>query len=365
MAGVAGAPELARVAGEFALAGALREARAHGRGRIHQTWLVVCDGGRRYVLQRLNAHVFPDLDAVMANVVRVTGHLERALARPGAPDLRPLRMVPTRAGASWLREPGGGGWRAYEFVEGTLTLERAETPDQAYQAALAFGAFAALLADLPPPPLHETIPDFHDTAARVRALREVARRDPLGRVAGARRELEALLANAGLARRVPALARERGLRLRVVHNDTKLNNVLFDAAGARAVCVIDLDTVMPGHLAYDFGDLVRSATNAEPEDGSDPARAALRLPVFEALARGYLEGAGPVLDAADRESLRFAGPLLAFEVAVRFLTDHLAGDTYFRSARPGQNLERCRVQLALLVSMQSQADAMARALERA
>jgi hypothetical protein len=355
---------LAAIAAQFAVEGRVVEARRHGRGRIHETWLVLCDGGRRYVFQQLNARVFRDLDAVMENIARVTAHLERGLARAPTPALRPLRVVPTCGGASWLSQPPAGGWRAYEFVEGTATLERAETPEQAYQAARAFGAFAALLADLPPPPLRETISGFHDTAARVRALREAAGRDPHSRVAGARRELDLALANAELAERLPALVRAGRLRLRVVHNDTKLNNVLFDAATGCAACVIDLDTVMPGYLAYDFGDLVRSAGNAAPEDGADPAQAKLRLPLFEAIARGYVEGAGPVLDAGDRASLLFAAPLITFEIAVRFLTDHLAGDTYFRVARPGQNLERCRVQLALLASMQAQAEAMARCLER-
>jgi aminoglycoside phosphotransferase (APT) family kinase protein len=267
-------------------------------------------------------------------------------------------------GQSWLRQPGGG-WRAYEYVEGTVTLERAETPEQAYQAALAFGAFSALLCDLPDPPLHETIPGFHDTLGRVHALADAIRRDPQGRVAGAEAEIGALAGHWELARRMPALARSGGLRLRVVHNDTKLNNVLFDAASGRAACVIDLDTVMPGYLAYDFGDLVRSAANAAPEEGADPARAELRMPIFEALANGYLEGTRGMLDAADRESLAFAGPLLAFEVAVRFLTDHLCGDAYFRVAHPGQNLERCRVQLALLASMRARERDMARSLERA
>jgi hypothetical protein len=358
------AGEVARVAEEFALSGAFARAQRHGHGRIHETWLVACAGGRRYVLQRLNARVFRDLDAVMENVVRVSTHLDRVLARPGAPPLRPLRVVPTRSGESWLREPGGG-WRAYEYVEGSRTLERAERPEQAYEAARAFGAFAALLADLPAPPLRETIPGFHDTAARVRALRSAAERDAVGRLSDVRPELERLLASEELAERIPRLVRSGGLSLRVVHNDTKLNNVLFDAASGRAACVIDLDTVMPGYLAFDFGDLVRSATNAAPEDGADLAQVAMRLPMFEALARGYVEGAGPVLDAADRESLVFAGPLLAFEVALRFLTDHLEGDVYFRVTRPGENLARARVQLALLASMQSQADAMARCLARA
>ena len=357
--------EVEAAAAQFALEGRLANARRHGQGRIHQTWLVECDSGRRYVLQQLNAHVFRDLDAVMENVVRVTAHLERRLAQSGAPLLRPLRVVPTRAGASWLREAGAGGWRAYEYVEGTVTLERAETPEQAHAAALAFGRFSALLADLPDPPLHETIPAFHDTVGRVRALAHAIDRDPRGRVAAAEPEIAALAQHWELAERMAALTRSGRLPLRVVHNDTKLNNVLFDAATGRAACVIDLDTVMPGYLAYDFGDLVRSAGNAAPEEGADPALAELRMPVFEALASGYLEGTRGMLRDADRESLAFAGPLLAFEVAVRFLTDHLEGDVYFRVAHPGQNLERCRLQLALLASMRARSREMARCLERA
>jgi len=355
--------EIASAAERFALDGRMSDARRHGRGRIHQTWLVECDSGRRYVLQCLNSHVFRDLDAVMQNVVRVCAHLERRLSGRGAPGLQPLRLVPTRAGASWLCQQGGG-WRAYEYVEGTRTLERADTPDQAYQAALAFGRFAALLADLPDPPLHETIPGFHDTVARGFALADAVERDTQGRVSGAEREIAALAGHWDLALRIPALCRAGRLQRRVVHNDTKLNNVLFDERTGRAACVIDLDTVMPGYLAYDFGDLVRSAGNSAPEEGADPASAELRMPIFEALAEGYLEGARDVLDAADRESLAFAGPLLAFEVAMRFLTDHLEGDRYFRVANAGQNLERARVQLALLASMRARSTEMERALVR-
>jgi aminoglycoside phosphotransferase (APT) family kinase protein len=356
---------LLAAAAEFEISGRVVEQCRHGQGRIHESWLVVCDTGRRYVFQRLNAGVFRDLGAVMENIARVTEHLGRALARSSAPALRPLRMVPVRSGASWLALPEGGGWRAWEFVEGTLALERAETPDQAYQAARAFGSFAALLDDLPPPPLRDTIPGFHDTAARVAALRAALDRDPVGRAAGAQREIEQALAHAELAGRIPALVRSAGLRLRAVHNDTKLDNVLFDAASGQAVCVIDLDTVMPGHLAFDFGDLVRSAANAAPEDGTDPAQAELRLPFFEAIARGYLEGSAALQGRAERASLQFAAPLITYEIAVRFLTDHLCGDVYFPVARAGQNLERCRIQLGLLASMQAQSAAMLRCLERA
>ena len=332
---------IAPIAREFAIDGELVEARRHGHGHINATFVATyrsASADARFIHQRINTRVFSDVPALMSNI-------ERVLDRLGARGVRAMRLVRTRGG-----EPaslhGGEWWRTYEFVEGASSRETL-TPAQAFDAARAFGGFAQVLSDLPPPPLHATIPRFHDTRNRVRLLEQAAKNDPRGRACDAAPELQLAVENEALARALESL-RGRGVRDRVVHNDAKLDNVLLDDATDAAVCVIDLDTVMPGLSLYDFGDMARTGASTAPEDARDLERVDVRLDMFEALARGFTEGAGPMLDAIEREHLVLAAQVLTFESAVRFLTDHLLGDTYFHVARPGHNMDRARSQFALL-----------------
>ena len=306
------------------------ERLGEGAGHIHQTFRVDCEGGA-VVLQCLNEQVFPDLDAVMANFVLVTGHLRRK------PAERVLEALPARAGG-WLHHDGAGVWRCTRFIEGGRMPAEPPTLEDARAAAFALGSFVARLSDLPPSALKEPLPGFHDTRARFEAFRAVA---------DASEEAAFAFAREGLA---DAL---QGQPLRPVHNDTKLANVLLDATTGKGLCVLDLDTVMPGLAAHDFGDLVRSAAF---DGAEDDAEIRLDLDRLRALAEGYHEGAAGTLSGAELEAFGLGARVIAFELGLRFLTDHLQGDRYFTVARRGQNLARARAQFARLRALEAQAD---------
>ncbi len=336
------------VASRFRVRGTFVGARRFGSGHINDTYLAryrTDDGERPYVHQRINERVFPNVPALMENIGRVTRH---ARAKLGAAA---LTLVTTDRGEDVLHDADGSWWRTYEFVEGARSHDTVDRPEQAYHVARAFGRFARALVDLPGDRLHETIPSFHDTAKRVSALVRAAGEDPLGRAAGAAREIDYCRRNESLADALAALQREGISRECVTHNDTKVNNVMLDEATGEAACVIDLDTVMPGLALYDFGDMVRTATMPVPEDERNLSLVEVNARMFEALARGFIEGAGSLLRYEEREHLVTAGMVMTFECGVRFLTDYLGGDTYFRIRRPEQNLDRARTQFALVESL--------------
>lgn len=309
------------------------------------------DGGvESFVLQRIRRAIFGDPARLMENIDRVTAHLAR---KPAGSAGRALELIRSRAGDCWVADAAGDGWRVYRFVEGSVTRLVAASPADAALAGAAFGRFQWLLADLPPPPLHETIPGFHDTPARLRAFRESLRSDAAGRAAGVAGECDAMLQHAALADAIETPRRAGRLAEQTVHNDAKLSNLLFDAA-ANVLCVIDLDTVMPGLCLHDFGDMVRSLTCAAGEDEADAERVVADPDRFAALAEGYLSTAGPLLRPDDRSLLVTAGLVIVYEQALRFMTDYLAGDRYYRVARPGHNLDRARNQFALLGSLLAQ-----------
>ena len=305
-------------------------------GHINASYVVTTPRGGRFFLQRLNRHVFPDLDALMENVARVTRHVGG-----------PLRLVPTREGLAWARDDQGDVWRLYGFIEGAVGRTMASAAD-AERAAGAFGAFQRALADLPGPRLHETIPHFHDTPRRLESFECAVQRDSAGRAAEARKEIAQVQGRRELAAVLVKAAASGTVPERIVHNDAKLANVLFDAASGEALCVVDLDTVMPGLALFDFGDLVRSMATRAAEDERDTSRVRLEPELFESIARGYVAATRELLTPAERELLVPAAQVIVFEQAVRFLIDHLEGDRYYRIARPGHNLDRGRTQLALL-----------------
>lgn len=355
--------------GHFDTEGATASLVPHAAGLINRAWLVSVEaegGARRYLLQQINRHVFPRPELVLENMLRITAHVEARLASEGAADAgrRVVGLVPTRDGSPGHTDARGETWRLLLWVEGTRSVERVESEAGARETALAFGRFVRQLGDLGPPPLHFTIPGFHDTAARVSVLERTAGRDPEGRAAACRAELDALGERSSLA---VALAGPgaSGLRLRPVHNDAKVANVLFDAASGAALAVVDLDTTMPGLVAHDFGDLVRSSVSDSAEDELELARVAVRRPVFAALAEGYLAGIGDAITPDERGLLVTGALVIVYEQAVRFLADHLDGDRYYRISRPGQNLDRARAQLALLTSLESARDELEAIVMRA
>jgi hypothetical protein len=343
--------------------GELVEARSYGTGHINDTYCVRFDRNgipARTILQRINDRIFRDPAALMENIARVTGHLAAKLA--GEPDWerRVLTLIPARDGRAWYLDEDGHAWRAYRFIGGARSLDVVETADQAFQAARAFGRFQRLLTDLPGPRLNDTIPDFHHTPKRFAALERAIEADAVGRAALAKDEIAFALARKPMA----SVVVEAGLPERVTHNDTKFNNVLLDERTGEGICVMDLDTVMPGWSLCDFGDMVRTATSPAAEDEQDLSKVTMQFPMFEALARGYLEAAGGFLMAREKELLVFSGKLITFEQGVRFLTDYLAGDVYYKVGREGHNLDRCRAQFRLLGSIERQEDAMERQVER-
>ncbi len=270
-----------------------------------------------------------------------------------------LALVPTRAGGVFHIDADGGYWRAYHFIDGAKTYDAVQAPDQAFQAARAFGEFQKLLADLPTPRLHDTIPDFHHTPKRFAALEHAIEADVAGRAATTSSEIEFALARQSMC----GVLLDAGLPERVTHNDTKINNVMLDDITGEGICVIDLDTVMPGLALYDFGDMVRTGTSPAPEDERDLSKVHLQFSFFEALARGYLSSAGGFLTREEKHYLAFSGKLITFEIGLRFLTDYLAGDTYFKVHREGHNLDRCRTQFKLLASMEQQEEQMVRLVD--
>jgi aminoglycoside phosphotransferase (APT) family kinase protein len=253
----------------------------------------------------------------------------------------------------------GNYWRAYRFVEGASAYDAVESTEQAFQAAKAFGRFQKLLAGLPAPRLHDTIPDFHHTPKRFMALEQAIAADVAGRDLLAKPEIAFAFAHQSIA----GVLLDANLPERVTHNDTKFNNVLLDDATGEGLCVIDLDTVMPGLALYDFGDMVRTTTSPAQEDERDLSRVTMQFPMFEALARGYLSEAGDFLTHAEKQHLVFSGKSIAFEQGVRFLADYLAGDTYYKVHRDGHNLDRCRTQFKLVESIEHQEERMERLVE--
>ncbi|HEY1110742.1 MAG TPA: aminoglycoside phosphotransferase family protein [Opitutaceae bacterium] len=345
--------DIGEIATCFPLPGAFVSAVPYGNGHINETYLVVTGEARRHIFQKINHRIFRDVPALMENIQRVTSHL-------AARSPRALTLVPARDGAPCARDTAGHWWRAYAFIEGAHTVDQVTEPRQAREAARAFGEFQAQLADLPGGRLHETIPRFHDTRRRFEALQMAIQADVRNRAAGVHPEIEFALAREGDTGVLLGLLERGEVQERVTHNDTKINNVMLDDATGRGVSVIDLDTVMPGLALYDFGDMVRTSTSTAAEDDPVPSRMRLQLPLYRALVEGYLETAGDTIGAAERAHLGFAGQLMSYEVGIRFLSDYLAGDVYFRTRYPEHNLVRARTQFALVRSIEEQSGAMAR-----
>lgn len=348
----------AEIAAQFDVPARFVDAAPYGSGHINDTFLSRWDRNGecvQYIIQRINHNVFKDPVRLMENIHRVTRHVRGKLeATPGAnPDRECLSVLKTVDGALLYRDDKGDYWRMYNFVGGTRSLDVCTSPHQAYEAAKAFGQFQRHLSDLPGDRLHDTIPYFHHTPRRLQALEQVVREDCFGRCAGARAEIDFVMARARFTSVITDKLEDGRLPERITHNDTKLNNVLMDDCTERAVCVIDLDTVMNGSVLYDFGDMVRTCARSSAEDEQDLAKVQVNLDAFEALTRGYLEGAAGFLTAAEVEGLVDSGRLITLTIGIRFLTDYLAGDVYFKTHRPGHNIDRARVHFKMVAEMEA------------
>jgi len=345
------------VAQQFQMLGEFVSAEPWGSGHINDTYCVWFNqAGKpvRNILQRINHNIFKNPVALMENVARVTSHLAKKVVGQPDFDRRVLTLIAARDGRAWHVDDDGNYWRAHPFIERAHTCDVVESTAQAFKAAKAFGYFQKLLVDLPAPRLHDTIPDFHHTPKRFGALEQAIEADVAGRVEQAREEIDFALAHKPMT----GVLLDAGLPERVTHNDTKFNNVMLDDVTGEGICVIDLDTVMLGLAIYDFGDMVRTTTSPAKEDERDLSKVVMRFPMFESLVRGYLASAGEFLTQAEKQHLAFSGKLITFETGIRFLTDFLAGDIYFKVHRAGHNLDRCRAQFKLVESIAEQEEAM-------
>lgn len=354
------------VSRQFQIFGEFLAAEAYGSGHINDTYLVTYDVGGtvvRYIHQRINHTIFKNVPALMENIERVTQHVASKLAGTRDSSRGTLTVIPARDGKPYYKDHEGNFWRTYLFIEKARTYDAIESPRQAYEAAKAFGRFQGMLADFPAPRLHDTIPDFHNTPQRLAALETALAADACGRAKLAQPELDFIMQRKAQTRELLELNAQGLIPERITHNDTKLNNVMLDDASGTGICIIDLDTVMPGLALYDFGDMVRTATSPAKEDERDLSLVTMQFPMFEALARGYLESAGSFLTRSEKSHLAFSGKLITLEIGIRFLTDFLAGDTYFKVHRDGHNLDRCRTQLKLVESIEKQEMAMNKLIE--
>jgi hypothetical protein len=348
--------QLQALSKQFHIYGEIMHAEPCKIGHINETYTATYNQGGalvRYIHQKINQTVFKDPPALMDNVMRVTTHIRHKLAQGNGKEVtrRTLTLVPARDGRSYFRDAAGEYWRTFVFIENVQTFEAVQSSSQAFEAGKAFGQFQFHLADLPGARLVETIPDFHNTRKRFAALQGAIEKDHCNRAKGAAKEIKFALKHEPMVD-VLLQAQARGdIPERITHNDTKFNNVMLDVETGQEMCVVDLDTVMPGLVLYDFGDMVRTTTSPTLEDELDLAKVEMRTSMFEALARGYCSTAGGFLTPAEKSFLAFSGKLITFTIGIRFLTDFLAGDVYFRVHRPRHNLDRCRTQFKLVESI--------------
>ena len=355
------------IAAAFPCPGTYLGEAPYGSGHINDTYRVVYeqDGQEvHYIHQRINKNIFKNVPGLMENIGRVTRHQRKKFEEAGADEIdrRVLTLVPTVDGKDYFVDAHGDFWRTYVFVEDAVGIDVIENTDQAYESAKAFGEFQCQLADMPGR-LNDTIPNFHHTRSRYNTLMQAIAEDTHGRAANVQAEIAFAKAREEIVDVVIDLMASGEIPERVTHNDTKLNNVLIDTTTGKGMCVIDLDTVMPGSVLYDFGDMIRTTTNQAAEDEPDLSKIEMNVDYFEALVKGYLETASGFLTPKERELLPFSGQLITFEIGLRFLTDYLQGDVYFKTHRDGQNIDRCRKQFKMVESMEEQMDAMQKIME--
>ena len=331
----------------FKLDAPVTSCERYGCGHVNETYLVVSESGRRYILQKISTRAFHDVPALMQNIISVTQFLKEKTDDPRGV----LTLVPTTDGQFFLSCEDGSYWRLYDFVEDAVCLQAPETPEDFYQSALAFGSFQQMLTDFPAETLSETIPMFHNTANRFKLFREKLAEDPMGRAASVKEEIEFALAHEAEASTLVDLQASGELPTRVTHNDTKLNNVMLDATTKKALCVIDLDTIMPGLSLYDFGDSIRFGAATAAEDETDLSKVEMSLDLFRTYAAGFLS-ACPGLTDLEKKLMPLGAKMMTLECGVRFLTDYLDGDHYFKVHRENHNLDRCRTQFKLVADME-------------
>lgn len=359
---------LRRIADKFQFEGKFEDAQICQYGHINDTYVVTYRVGgtrKRYILQKLNTNVFKKPVEVMANIQAVTAHLRRKIiASGGDPERETLNLIPARDGKVYVEEQDEF-WRAYQFIERARTYQTVQDPAHFYHAGKAFGRFQLLLRDFPAETLHETIPDFHNTPKRLQDLRRAVAEDRCGRLAEVQREVDFVFARAEKTKVVVDGIAQGRIPVRVTHNDTKFDNILIDDITGEGICVLDLDTVMPGSYLYDFGDAIRFGASTAPEDEQDLSKVNFDLNLFREFTAGYLSNGVDFITPAEQGLLAFSAILITLECGMRFLEDYLNGDQYFRIHRPGHNLDRARTQFKLVADMEAHYDEMRRIVDAA
>lgn len=347
---------------QFKTEGVFKSCEPYGNGHINDTYSVVCKtekGDKRYILQAVNTDVFKEPDKLMSNIEKVTAFLRAK----GCGERETLNLIPTNDGKAYFTDGDNGCWRMYDFIEDSICLELPESNEDFYQCAVAFGKFQRFLDDFPVGELYETIPDFHNTPKRYADFIAAAEKDVCGRAKSVEKEIEFIKARRDFYSVLLDNERQGLLPLRVSHNDTKSNNVMLDRATRKALCVIDLDTVMPGYSVTDFGDSIRFGASTAAEDEKDLSKVHFSLEKFKTYAAGYLDGCGGMLKNEEIMLLPEGAKMMTAECGMRFLADYLAGDTYFKTAYSEHNLVRCRTQLKLVAEMEDKWDEMKKAVK--
>ena len=361
-------PDLKTVLRQFLVEGAYLDACPYGCGHINDTYLArfggPVGGVRRYIVQRINRSVFIKPAEVMHNMDRVTAHIRQVVAAAGDLTPKTITLVPTLTGHTFYLSPTGDTWRVSCFIEGTRTYQRAVNPEHNYYAARAFGEFLVYLSGFPIEDLFVTIPDFHNTPKRYQAFLEALGQDRMNRAQSVRNEIEFVIRRESQTSILADLMAAGEIPERVTHNDTKIDNVMIDEDTGVGQCVIDLDTVMPGLAVFDFGDSVRSGSNTAVEDEPCIKNVRFDLDIFDRLAHGFLDATRDILTPVEINHLVFGARLITLEQGIRFLTDYLSGDTYYKISRPTQNLDRTRTQLKLVAEMEAKDSQMGKIIEK-
>jgi hypothetical protein len=351
----------------FVADGTYSDGGPYGSGHIHDTFRVETAEKDKdnYILQRLNNKVFKRIPELQNNIERVTSHLNWKLQTiPGSNVKREcLTLLPSKDGKSWIVDKDGNYWRMYIFISNHRSYNIVDNPGKAYEGGKAIGRFQAMLTDLPGNPLYDTIPFFHDIEKRLETFNLTVKENPVKRVDKVTNEINFVLQRADEMKIILKLGKEGKIPVRITHNDTKFNNILLDE-NDKALCVIDLDTVMPGYVHYDFGDAIRTAANTAAEDEKELSKVKMDIELFEAYARGYLSETRDTLNVTEKEYLAFAPRLITYTIAVRFLTDYIDGDHYFKIHHEHHNLQRTKAQLKLVESMEEQYEDMRKIISK-
>jgi Phosphotransferase enzyme family len=351
----------------FAADGTFASGEPYGSGHIHDTFRIETSEKDKdnYIVQRLNNKIFKNIPELQDNIERVTVHLSNKLRKiPGSNVKREcLTLISSKEGKSWIVDKDGAFWRMYIFISNHRSYDLVDTADKAFQGGKAIGRFQAMLSDMPGGPLFETIPWFHDIEKRLQTFTRIVEENPKGRAESVADEIRMVLDRAEEMKTILKLGREGKIPLRTTHNDTKFNNILLDE-NDKALCVIDLDTVMPGYVHYDFGDAIRTVTNTANEDEKDLSKVEMNIDLFKAYSEGFLSETGDTLNDVEKEYLAFAPKLITYTIGLRFLTDFIDGDNYFKIHHEFHNRDRARAQLKLVRSMEDKYDDMRKIIEK-